>query len=225
MEKYEFCDFVIKDQLGSLLRTAESLRVKGLAQASSGGNGDSGVEHPSTLAPPSQQQPVSLTSAGSSSATIAASAPPLPCQKTTPTPTTTPPHSQSHPGSTFSPPPPAYHSMGQAPPPPALLPLFQNAALLSAAITTVWIDEHKKKYDMNNRSTEKKKKKTLISVHFARSPVLALVYFLGGGKFKTWQLFRWLKIDIGCCIQLLSFPRLLNNWGKNTFLCKKKEGR
>nr|CAH0108567.1 unnamed protein product [Daphnia galeata] len=125
---------VSQDQLGSLLRTAESLRVKGLAQASSGGNGDSGVEHPSTLAP--QQQPVSLTSAGSSSATIAGSAPPLPCQKTTPTPTTTPPHSQSHPGSTFSPPPPAYHSMGQAPPPPALLPLFQNAALLSAAITT-----------------------------------------------------------------------------------------
>lgn len=111
-----------QDQLGSLLRTAESLRVKGLAQASSGGHGDS-IEQPSFAAAapphqPPQQQPVSLTREAA------------PCRKT-PTPTTTPPHSQS---STFSPPP---HTMGQAPPPPALLPLFQNAALLSAAITTV----------------------------------------------------------------------------------------
>ncbi|KZS14207.1 Bric-A-brac 2-like protein [Daphnia magna] len=113
---------VSQDQLGSLLRTAESLRVKGLAQASSGGHGDS-IEQPSFTAAapphqPPQQQPVSLTREAA------------PCRKT-PTPTTTPPHSQS---STFSPPP---HTMGQAPPPPALLPLFQNAALLSAAITTV----------------------------------------------------------------------------------------
>ncbi|KAK4026882.1 hypothetical protein OUZ56_015906 [Daphnia magna] len=113
---------VSQDQLGSLLRTAESLRVKGLAQASSGGHGDS-IEQPSFAAAapphqPPQQQPVSLTREAA------------PCRKT-PTPTTTPPHSQS---STFSPPP---HTMGQAPPPPALLPLFQNAALLSAAITTV----------------------------------------------------------------------------------------
>ncbi|KAI9563702.1 hypothetical protein GHT06_011166 [Daphnia sinensis] len=119
---------VSQDQLGSLLRTAESLRVKGLAQASSGGHGDA-MDQPSFTAaapaPPAgqqqQQQPVSLTTGAAAAA---------PCRKT-PTPTTTPPHSQS---STFSPPP---HAMGQAPPPPALLPLFQNAALLSAAITTV----------------------------------------------------------------------------------------
>ena len=130
-------NFVVKqDQLGSLLRTAESLRVKGLAQASSGGGGggnvgDSSVEN--SLASP-QQQPVSLTASSTT-----------PQQKGTPT--TTPPQQQQQQQhqSTFSPPP---YPVGQAPPPPALLPLFQSAALLSAVTTTnntattatVWIE-------------------------------------------------------------------------------------
>lgn len=147
------CPLIVvqQDQLGSLLRTAESLRVKGLAQASSGGgngvgsggggggNGDQGggEQGPGTAfqtALQQQQQQASSATTTTSSAIV---------HRKTPTPTsTTPPHNHQpsqHQPSTFSPPPPplAGYSLGQAPPPPALLPLFQNAAaaLLSAATT------------------------------------------------------------------------------------------
>ena len=151
-----------QDQLGSLLRTAESLRVKGLAQASSGnGSNDANESHnnhltsgnQSTMTTSQQQQQKAVSTAASSPTTP----PPAAAGASNPPP--------------FSPPPYSLGGQQQAPPPPALLPLFQNAALLSAAaVGFIWFPF------INQMSAQPSK------MNFVNSLILTLISHLNKGQ-------------------------------------------
>ena len=217
------CPLIVvqQDQLGSLLRTAESLRVKGLAQASSGGgngvgsggggggNGDQGggEQGPGTAFQTALQQQQQQQASSATTTTSSAIA-----HRKTPTPTsTTPPHNHQpsqHQPSTFSPPPPplAGYSLGQAPPPPpALLPLFQNAAaaLLSAATTVSTQKLADQKRKRGKRGTKWRREAMADNNDWPQSPQSICHY----------------TIDYTCMLLLLVVHQSIDDNRRPLFLC------